>query len=148
MGKALASSTLTQYPWPLRVALAQLQDIQYHLRLSMLTKWFLSLVKMAPFSLYSAIAMSIEQLSRGALAALCALTIFPPKPHCFSEEAALAVSQQPREMLDELWNAGLLECWEPGCYSLHQAVIHYACAMVEYNRELSEWKIREIQHHT
>jgi hypothetical protein len=128
MGKALASSTLTQHPWPLRVALTQLQDIQYDLRLSMLTaseQWFLRLVKMAPFSLYSAIAMSIEQLSRGALAALCALTIFPPKPHCFSEEAALAVSQQPREMLDELWNAGLLECWGPGRYSLHQAVVHY-----------------------
>jgi hypothetical protein len=151
MGKALASSTLTQHPWPLRVALAQLQDIQYDLRLGMLTaseQWFFRLIKVVPFSLYSAIAMSIEQLSRGALATLCALAIFPPKPHCFSEEAALAVSQQPREMLDELWNAGLLECWEPGCYSLHQAVIHYACAMVEYNRELSEWKLCEIRHHT
>jgi hypothetical protein len=136
MGKALASSTLTQHPWPLRVALTQLQDIQYDLHLSMLTaseQWFLSLVKMVPFSLYSAIAMSVEQLSRGALAALCALAIFPPKPYCFSEEAALAMSQQPREMLDELWNAGLLECWEPGCYSLHQAVVYYVCARAKPN---------------
>ncbi|HEY4033074.1 MAG TPA: NB-ARC domain-containing protein [Ktedonobacteraceae bacterium] len=134
VGKALASSTLTQHPRPLQVILTRLNDIQYHLRLSMLTtsgQWFLGLVKMVPFSLYSAIAMCIEQLSQEALATLCALAIFPPKPHSFSEEAALAISQQPREILDELWNAGLLECWGPGRYSLHQAIVHYARTSVK-----------------
>ena len=129
MGKFLASSASTQYPWPLQVTLMQVHDIQDHLRLSMpITpgQQFLNLAKMAPFSLYAAIAMCTKQLSREALATLCTLAIFPPKPHSFSEEAALVISQQPREMLDMLCAAGLLECWGEERYSLHQTVAHYA----------------------
>ncbi len=136
MGKSLASSTLTQHLWPLRVALTQLHNIQDHLHLSIPIasgQWFLNFAKMAPFSLYSAIAMCSQQLSREAMATLCVLALFPAKPHSFSEEAALAMSQQPREMLDELWNAGLLECWGPGRYSLHQTVVHYARTRAKSN---------------
>jgi len=53
---------------------------------------------------------------------LHALSVFPPKPNSFSEEAALAASQQPVEALDELWDAGLLENWGSERYALHQAV--------------------------
>ena len=129
MGKFLASSASTQYPWPLQVTLMQVHDIQDHLRLSMPIapgQQLLNFAEIAPFSLYAAIAMCTKQLSREALATLSTLAIFPPKPHSFSEEAALVVSQQPREMLDELCNAGLLECWGSGRYSLHQTVAHYA----------------------
>jgi transcriptional regulator with XRE-family HTH domain len=129
MGRFLASSTLTQYPWPLRVALTQLQDIQDHLR-SIIPiasgQWFFKVAKWVPFSLYSTIAMCSQQLSQEALATLYTLALFPAKPHSFSEEVALTMSQQPREILDELWNAGLLECRGPGRYSLHQTIVHYA----------------------
>ncbi|HEX3643609.1 MAG TPA: hypothetical protein VHV10_20160, partial [Ktedonobacteraceae bacterium] len=65
----------------------------------------------------------------------CALAIFPPKPHSFSEEAALVISQQPRETLDELWDAGLLENWGSGRYTLHQIVATYARAWTK-----SQWE--------
>jgi transcriptional regulator with XRE-family HTH domain len=129
MGKCLASSTSTPFPWHLRVALTRLHDTQDHLRLSMPTSTGRRLLHfgiMCPFSLYSAIAMCIQQLSQDALATLHALAVFPPKPHSFSEEAALAISRrQSKKMLDELCNTGILERWGPKRYSLHQAVAHY-----------------------
>ena len=128
--KRLASSASTSSPWPLRVALTKLHDAQDHLRLSMPTttgRRILHFGIMSPFSLYSAIAMCIQQLSQEALTALHALAVFPPKPHSFSEEAALAIMQRrSKKMLDELCNTGLLECWSPKRYSLHQTVTHYA----------------------
>jgi hypothetical protein len=74
------------------------------------------------------IALSDQQLSPEAQSALRALSIFPPKPESFSMETALAVSRQPREMLDELWETGLLESWGSGRYTLHQAVADYVSA--------------------
>ncbi len=70
--------------------------------------------------------MCDQQLSPQAHAALCALTIFPPKSYSFSKETALAVSGQPAEALDELWATGLLESWGPERYTLQQAVANYA----------------------
>jgi hypothetical protein len=84
--------------------------------------------------LYATIALCTQQLSPQAQATLCALAIFPPKPHSFSEEAALVISKQPRETLDELWDAGLLENWGSGRYTLHQIVATYARA-----RTKSQW---------
>jgi tetratricopeptide (TPR) repeat protein len=65
-----------------------------------------------------------------AHAALCDLAIFPPKPHSFSEEAALAVSAAPVETLDELWDAGLLASGGSERYTLHQTIADYARAQV------------------
>jgi transcriptional regulator with XRE-family HTH domain len=129
IGSYLATSTLTDHPWPLRAALTQVHDTQERIRISMLTapgdNW-LSLTETTPLSLYAAIALCDQQLSPEAHAALCTLAIFPPKPQSFSEEAALAMSQQPREILDTLWTAGLLENWRPSRYSLHQTIADYA----------------------
>ena len=128
MGKFLASSALIDQSLPLRLALMQLHDIQDYFRLSMPTvsgPQSFSLGEVVPFSLYAAIAMSAQQLSLHALATLSTLAIFPPKSHSFSEEAALVISQQPREILDELCETGLLEYWGSERYSLHQAVADY-----------------------
>jgi transcriptional regulator with XRE-family HTH domain len=137
MGNYLASPTLTQQPWALRGALAQLHDTQEHLRVSMLTSSEESRphpVETAPLSLYAAITICAQQLNPQALAALDALAIFPPKPQSFSEEAALAMSRQSRETLDELCNAGLLENLGPSRYCLHPTVADYARA-----RAKSQW---------
>jgi hypothetical protein len=64
-------------------------------------------------------------ISPYAHAALCALAVFPPKPQSFSQETALAMGRQPREVLEELCDVGLLENWGSGRYTLHQAVADY-----------------------
>jgi tetratricopeptide (TPR) repeat protein len=70
--------------------------------------------------------LSDHRLTNQARAALRALSVFPPKPNSFSEEAALAVSADAVETLDELWDAGLLESSGPGYYTLHQTIGDYA----------------------
>src|SRR5260370_38091416 len=109
MGKYLASSTFTGHLWPLRAALTQLHETQEHLRLNILSasrESWTNLVGNASLSLYAVIAICDQQLILLAYAALYALAVFPPKPQSFSEEAALAMSQQPREVLDTLQDAG------------------------------------------
>ncbi len=131
MGKYLASSTFTGHLWPLRAALAQLHETQEHLRINILSasgEGWTNLAGNASLSLYAVIAICDQQLSQQAYAALYALAVFPPKPQSFSEEAALAMSQQPRELLDTLQDAGLLEYWGPSRYSLHQTVADYVRA--------------------
>jgi tetratricopeptide (TPR) repeat protein len=53
---------------------------------------------------------------------LRSLAVFPAKPNSFSEEAALAVSNVPVEMLDVLTDVGLLEVRGQEQYSLHQTI--------------------------
>jgi len=128
MGKFLASSALADHLWPLQVALMQLQESQEYLRLSMPIasgRCSSSFAEMALRSLYTTIAICVRQLSHEALTALFALTIFPAKPHSFSEEAALVVGQQSKEVLDQLCTTGLLEIWGSRRYSLHQTVVDY-----------------------
>lgn len=131
MGNSLASTTFNGYPWPLRTALSRLRLTEQRLRISIPTPHGedgTSFAETALLSLYATIAISDQQLSPQAHAALGALAIFLPKPHSFSEEAALAMSQQPREILDELCKTGLLEYWGPRRYCLHQTIADYACA--------------------
>jgi len=45
-------------------------------------------------------------------------------------ETALAVSRQPKETLDELCDAGLLESWGWGSHTLHQAVVDYTSTRI------------------
>lgn len=131
MGSYLASPHLTQQPWPLKAALAQLHDTQNDLRLSMLTsstQGWANLPETVPLSLYATITICAQQLNPLTQATLDAVAIFPPKPQSFSEEAALTISRQPRETLDELCNAGLLENLSPSRYTLHPTVADYARA--------------------
>jgi hypothetical protein len=96
MGNSLALPSFTENPWPLRAALAQLQDTQERLRLSMSAafrrRWS-RLTETVPLSLCAVIAICDQRLSPEARAALCSLSIFPPKSHSFSRETALAVSR-------------------------------------------------------
>jgi len=137
MGKYLVLPTFRAYRWPLRAALAELHDTQECLRFSMLTasgQRSPDPVETVPLWLYAIIAICAQRLSRQAHAALCALAVFPPKPRSFSEQAALMMSCQPREVLEELWVAGLLESWEPRRYTLHQTVVDYVrtCITPQY----------------
>lgn len=138
MGKYLTLPSFSAHPWPLRATLAQLQDTQERLRLSMPTasgQHGHSFVDMVPLCLYATIAICAQQLSPQAHACLCALAIFPANPQSFSEEAALAISQQPRKTLDMLCNVGLLENYGSRRYSLHQMVADYARAKIT-----SQWR--------
>src|SRR6266567_4176396 len=85
-----------------------------------------SLPAEAPLSLRSVFAVSEQQLDEQARAALYALSVFPSKPNSFSEEAALAVTNCTVDVLDTLFDAGLLESSISGRYTLHQTIADYA----------------------
>jgi hypothetical protein len=129
MGKYLASQSLAGQPRRLRAALAQLRQAEQRLQISVPTALLERaphLPEYVPLSLQATIAVSEGYLSQEARACWQALAVFPAKPNSFSEEAALAVSQQGVERLDALWDAGLLESSGPGRYSLHQTIADYA----------------------
>jgi tetratricopeptide (TPR) repeat protein len=79
-----------------------------------------------PLSLKTVIGMSDIALNQAAHQALGQLSLFPPKPNSFSEEAALAVMHTPVEVLDALVDCGLIETIQPDRYTLHQTVADYA----------------------
>ena len=71
------------------------------------------------------IAITDQWLPEPARKALYALSIFPPKPHTFTEEAALAVTASTTNELDILCDVGLLEC-NGEYYTMHQVISDYA----------------------
>lgn len=77
-------------------------------------------------STQSSIEMSERQLDKLTQGAFYLLSVFPAKPHTFSEEAALAVTAAPPSVLDKLSDIGLLESSEPGRYCIHQVILDYA----------------------
>jgi tetratricopeptide (TPR) repeat protein/transcriptional regulator with XRE-family HTH domain len=85
-----------------------------------------SLPKDTSLSLRSVFAVTDQQLDEHTRAALYALSVFPPKPNSFSEEAALAVANCTAAALDTLFDAGLLESSVSGRYTLHQTIADYA----------------------
>jgi tetratricopeptide (TPR) repeat protein/DNA-binding XRE family transcriptional regulator len=76
-------------------------------------------------SLQSVIAVTDQLLSPAAQFALYALSVFPPKPNTFTEEAALAVTASTIDELDALSDAGMLES-NGERYTLHQVIADYA----------------------
>lgn len=137
MGNYLTSPTSIQQPWPLRAALAQLHDTQEYLYASMQTSSSddcSNFAEAAPLSLYATITICAQQLNSLTQAALDALAIFPPKPQSFSEEAALVISRQSREILEELCNVGLLENSGPSRYWLYPTVAKYARTRASFQR--------------
>jgi hypothetical protein len=153
IGKYLAShsQTFTQQPEPLQAVLRLLHNTEQHLGESTLTgpgQHSLGLPQTMPLYLHATIAICDQQLESQAHTALCALAFFPSKPQSFSEEAALAASQQPEETLDMLRDVGLLETCGPGRYTLHQAVANYARAQSEgpiAQQQLVSSLVRESQ---
>ncbi|MGB0386624.1 MAG: tetratricopeptide repeat protein [Ardenticatenaceae bacterium] len=85
-----------------------------------------SLAPNATISVEAIIAISDETLHDSARRALYALSVLPPKPNSFSEEAAEAVSGEPVHALDSLSDYGLLETSGEERYTLHQAITDYA----------------------
>ncbi len=129
MGKYLAAQVSTGQPRRLQAALARLRDTEQRLRVTMPTapgERSPGLPENIPLSLHATIAISGQQLNPQEHATLRALAVFPAKPNSFSEEAALAVSQEPVEILDALWDVGLLESSAPRRYALHQTIADYA----------------------
>ncbi|HEY4033698.1 MAG TPA: tetratricopeptide repeat protein [Ktedonobacteraceae bacterium] len=133
IGKYLAAQSFTGQPRRLLAALNQL-DTTKRLYVNMSIPLRLrspSLPSNMPLSLHTTITISVQQLSSQARTTLYALSVFPPKPNTFSEEAALAISQERVETLDILWDVGLLASCGSGRYTLHQTIVDYARLQVE-----------------
>jgi tetratricopeptide (TPR) repeat protein len=131
LGKYLQSQAHSGQPRRLQAALARLRSSHQRLHVSEMRGPLEQPPHLAwgtPLSLQSAIAVSDQQLDEQAREVLRALSVFPPKPNSFSEEAALAVAQAPPETLDALVDAGLLESSGAGRYLLHQTIADYASA--------------------
>lgn len=77
-------------------------------------------------SLRTIIEVSDSQLSDIARDAFYALSIFPPKPNNFSEDAALTVTSCPAAILDSLLDMGLIQYVGSDRYCLHQTIADYA----------------------
>ncbi len=128
-GRYLQSQTHCGQPRRLRAGLERLHQPIERLRLTTPQaplERHTSLPAGAPLSLQAVIEASDWLLDDAARQTLYALSVFPAKPHSFSEEAALAMSAAPLEKIDELVDAGLLQTAGPGRYTLHQAIADYA----------------------
>ncbi|MDQ2714897.1 MAG: tetratricopeptide repeat protein [Chloroflexota bacterium] len=129
IGKYLQMQIHSGQPRRLCTALNRLRRADERLRLSQPqspVEASPNLASDVPLSLQAVIGVSERHLNEQARSALRALSVFPPKPNTFSEEAALAVSRLPVEALDTLTDAGLLEGSSPGRYQLHQTISDYA----------------------
>ncbi len=138
MGRHLRQESHTGPPRRLRTALERLQTTETRLRLTQPASPLdhqpsLSVRGDAPplpLSLLTVIAISTETLDENTRRTFYALSIFPPKPNSFSEDAALAVgsavSPAPLVSLDILIDYGLLEYVPPDRYTLHPILAEFA----------------------
>lgn len=132
MGHYLLRAAYTGQPRRIRQALVELQQMEIRLRLQGFSMSFSShpnASNKASLSLLTLIGRSDQAISAEARRALYALTLFSPKPHHFSEEAACAVAQVSPAVLDELVDAGLLEATFHHRYMLHQTITDYGRKM-------------------
>lgn len=131
MGKYLRAQSHSGQPRRIRAALERLQTAGERLHLTEPLPPLerpIGLGESIPLSLQTVIAITDRKLEEREQLALRALSVFPAKPNNFSEEAAIAVSDAPVEVLDALSDAGLLESSGPGRYTLHQTITDYAQA--------------------
>ena len=122
-------------------ALAQLSDAEQRLYISEAqgsTERHSSLSAGTPLSLKTVIAVSDELLDDAARKALYALSVFPPKPVAFSEEAALAVTCCTTEELDHLRDFGLIDISTENHYTLHQTIYDYARLHLSEQKDAEE----------
>jgi len=128
IGHFMRVASASGQPRRVQAALTYLQQVEKRLRLSepqAPLERHSSLSGEQRISLQAVIAASVERLPAPVQAALLALSVFPPKPHSFSEEAALAVAASALETLDTLSDTGLLESIGPGRYTLHQTIADF-----------------------
>ncbi len=83
-------------------------------------------------SLWKSIELSDVGLEPPARQALRALSLFPAKPNNFSEEAALAITNQPLDVLEQLIDAGLLENSDAERYAFHPVITDYASVSLSH----------------
>lgn len=129
VGNYLRVQAISGQPRRIDAALKRLSAAEERLQISELRgplERHPSLSPTIPISLQSVFAVTDQQLSEQARAALYALSVFPPKPNSFSEEAAVVVAGCSPDILDLLFESGLLESSVPGRYTLHQTVADYA----------------------
>jgi tetratricopeptide (TPR) repeat protein/transcriptional regulator with XRE-family HTH domain len=110
-------------------ALARLSNVEQRLHIKEQrgpTERHSSLPAGAALSLQSVFAVTDQQLDEHERAALYALSVFPSKPNSFSEEAALAIANCVTDILDALFDVGLLESSVSGRYTMHQTIADYA----------------------
>jgi len=153
IGKYLQSQTYDGQPRHLRAGLEHLHHTRERLQLTILQsplEHHTGLLEGTPLSLEAVIGISNRQLDAAAQHALAMLSTLPAKPHSFSEEAALAVSAAPVEVLDSLIAAGLLESTAPGRYALHRTIADYASLQrghADANARMVEYFVSYVETH-
>lgn len=128
LGKYLASQAFGGQQRRLQAALTRLKDGAQRIAVSMpdaVLEHPRGLSTEVPISLRTTIEMSVAPLPTRTQSALYALALFPAKPNTFPEEAFQAISEQPLEVLDMLWDVGLVESAGVGRYTLHQTIADY-----------------------
>jgi tetratricopeptide (TPR) repeat protein len=143
IGKYLQKEAYDGKPPRLHKALEQLKKTEERLRLQESQSYLgrhPSLPDGTPLSLLAVIEISYKALDEVSSLALRALSVFPPKPNTFSEEAALAVCIVSYEVLDTLtdYGLGLLESSGSERYMLHQVISDYA------RMQLGEMEKRDV----
>jgi hypothetical protein len=147
MGKYLQSQVYSGQPRRLQVALERLRCAEERLQLSRQQAPLEHLTSSSThntLSLQDVIEPSVLRLGEEAQRVLSLLSAFPAKPHSFSEEAALAVSNARVELLDELIDAGLLESDGPERYMLHQTIVDYATRILYHQRRITDLLGEEV----
>ena len=129
MGNYLRIESSSGQPRRIKAALQKLQQAEDRLKMSqpqIPSESHPSLPPGASISPQAIIAVTEAVLDEPSRSTFYALSVFPPKPNSFSEEAALAVADKPVTTLDRLTDYSLLEGYSPGRYTLHQAIADYA----------------------
>jgi tetratricopeptide (TPR) repeat protein/transcriptional regulator with XRE-family HTH domain len=129
MGGYLFAQAYYHQPRRIRSALTRLRDAGERLKLESPQgglKHHPSLLQGNPISLLAVIGVSEQALDDTSRQALHALSVFPPKPNTFAEEAALAVAATTTETLDHLVDTGLVEVSGEARFTLHQTIADYA----------------------
>jgi tetratricopeptide (TPR) repeat protein len=129
MGRYLRREARGKQRRRLKAALHRLKDAGERLRLSQIhspLEQQPSLLSSAPLSLQAAIDISVQALDDVSRSALIALSLLPPKPNSFSEEAALVIASVSERIVDHLVDFGLLESRELDRYTLNRLISEYA----------------------
>lgn len=153
MGNHLMLQARHHQPRRLQAALERLQHAQARLQLAEPQAGIerdRRLPTGTPLTLQAVIELSERLLTQTQRQALTALSLFPPRPHTFSEEAALEITATSPDVLDSLVESGLVEVSEQGRYHLHQTIVDYAqsrCTSQQARHRLVRYIARYIEQH-
>ncbi len=138
MGRYLQIESYSNQPRRISEAINLLSDVEKRLDLAQpqTTSMRISTLSLnAPASLRASIKISVDRLDIAARHVLFALTLFPPKPNSFSEQAAISVTGESSYVLDQLTNSGLLESRGDEYYTLHQTIADYGRTKLKEMKE-------------